>query len=336
MRLLRLAAILISVLSLSSVVQVATAGFDPDIPDPSVPDITTWLDSRPSDPPLTDGDVVHRPELDLPDFVKSWILVVDGEREAPGVCGYSFGFEEPADVATPKMWMTTAVDPSSCEVEFTVGIPDVVQPPNAEGLEYDLSESGSGAGEASTNNTFEGQILAYMNPDAVSGLNDSSSYYPLPQIRYTVYGEWTDFLPGPGLVVNQVLSAAKAKVDNRDRLSRHACRHDRSRRASTGWQDRSTGSTWGYEDCREGRYEVKSSTSARFMNPDFPLCQATDPAWVYYDRLSARAATTTLRGTFQYNIVSTWTAGCRETLRWAGFHTYPGEYNTTWKARRSG
>jgi hypothetical protein len=85
---------------------------------------------------------------------------------------------------------------------------------------------------------------------------------------------------------------------------------------------------WGEEECNKSNYNTQAVTSARFKNEDFFLCDlVNDPAWVYYDGLSARASTTTNSGSFHYGIVSTWQEGCEEILDWAGFRTYPGEYN---------
>jgi hypothetical protein len=273
----------------------------------------------------------------LPDFKKSWIVIIQGTEQAPGVCSYSLGFDEPVETATPKDFLMTAVDPTTCQFEFTVGIPTKVEPPGRAGMEHETSEDGSGSAQASAATALDSYGLGYISSEALALLFEGSADPPLPQVeaeggiqlRYTVYAEWKD---PANAVVNQVLSAVKAKVDNHNQLFDYHCRHDRWWWDFSGWVNRSSGS-WDYEDCNKGTYSIKATTSGRFRNEDFPLCTGSDFAVVYYDRLSARATTLDSSEprdwTFSYNIVASWADGerCDGLLHWAGFHTYPFEYN---------
>lgn len=206
--------------------------------------VEVWSDSRASDAPLRGQDVVRRDGGELPgmkaEFGRIWIVVVDCERHPSGACGFSLEYSEPADTATPKVFQMTAVDRKTCQVAFTVGIPEEPKIPDAPDMEYDLGEPepiGEGDQKASASAVSGSGTLGYMSPEAAARLGADPLYYPL-------------------------------------------------------------------------------------------LCdQLNDPAWVYYDGVLARASTTTSRGSFQYGIVSTWQEGCGEILGWAGFRTYPGEYN---------
>jgi hypothetical protein len=294
--------------------------------------VEVWSDSRASDAPLRGQDVVHRDASDLlvakEDFERTWIVVVDGERHPSGACGFSLEYSEIATTATPKVFLMTAVDRVTCEVEFTVGIPTDPKVPSAPDLEYDLSDAERIAeGDQGAGGLASGAI-GYMSPEAAARLGAEPLYYPLPQIRYTVIAEWMD---PPQKIVNRVLSAVKARVANDNKQSHARCKNQRawleSDQIPSHWQNKSSG-RWGEEECNKSNYNTRAVTSARFKNEDFPLCAAlNDPAWVYYDGVSARASTTTNRGSFHYNIVSTWQEGCGEILGWAGFRTYPGEYN---------
>jgi hypothetical protein len=219
-----------------------------------------------------------------------------------------------------------AVDLSTCQIEFTVGIPTKAEIPDVPGMKSETIENGSA--DESAENLADGAWRGYMSPEALllQDVGDESK----SQIRFTVYAEWKD--PAQK-VVNQVLSAVKAKVANHNQLSDEHCRHQREWYEGTGWQNRSTGQ-WDDVGCHDTNYSLKSTTSARFYNEDFVLCRPNGYVWVYYDSLYARASTANSDAssdwTYQYDIASTWADGaqCDGLLHWGDFHTYPGEYNT--------
>lgn len=288
--------------------------------------IEVWSDSRESEAPLQGPDIVRRDASDVPRLRETWIVVVDGVKHESGACGFALCIAQFADTATPKVYLMTAVNPKTCEVEFTVGIPENLKAVPAPDLEYDFGDPEPGDDEDQRVGTVASDAFGYMGPGAADRLLDDPSYYPLPQIRYTVVAEWKD---PANKVVNRVLSAVKARVDDDNRQSNARCKNQRAMLVTTvsHWQDMSTGS-WGLEDCNKGNFNTRALTSARFKNEDFPLCATlNDPAWVYYDRLLARASTSTNRGFFQFNIVSTWQEGCGEILGWAGIRDYPNEFN---------
>ena len=294
--------------------------------------VEVWSDARASDTPLRGPDVVRRDAADSlvakEDFERTWIVVIDGERHPSGACGFSLEYSEPADTATPKVFLMTAVDRMTCEVEFTVGIPTDARIPSAPDLVYDLGDAEPVAEGDQTDGALAPEAFGYMSSEAVARLGTEPRYYALSQIRYTVIAEWMD---PPHKIVNRVLSAVKAKFGNDYKQSHAHCKNQRawleSDQIPSHWQDMSTG-PWGEEACNKSNYNTTAITSARFKNADFPACDLlNDPAWVYYDSLSARASTSAHQDAYYYNIVSTWQEGCGEILGWAGFRTYPGEYN---------
>ncbi len=153
--------VLIAALLFSSVVQAAPAGL---AQEERSGNLGVWQDSRPSDAPLRGNHVVHRPGGGLPDFKKSWIVIIQGTEQAPGVCSYSLGFDEPVETATPKDFLMTAVDPTTCQFEFTVGIPTKVEPPGRAGMEHETSEDGSGSAQASAATALDSYGLGYIEP----------------------------------------------------------------------------------------------------------------------------------------------------------------------------
>lgn len=287
--------------------------------------IEIWSDDRPSDEPLQGSDVVRRDQEKVAelvaqdDFLKSWIIVVDGVRLPSGGCGVHLEFSEPAENATSKSFYATAFDSSTCATEWVVGIPS--HPAAPQDPEFDEAEAADDKSEGDAD-----QQVGYMNPDVAAQLRNDSLYYPLGQIRYTVYAEWQDIVNKP---VNRVGAAVKAHVDKNDKQSNQHCKNQRKMLVTTvsHWQDLSTGH-WAQADCVKGNKSTKAITSARFKNEDFVVCdQLNDPAWVYYEGVYAKAATNSPRGNFTYGVSNYYQDGCNRILHWAGFHTFEGEYN---------
>lgn len=273
MRSWRVVLVLVAILGAPGVFQALAQDSDREMPL-DADGVEIWTDARASDAPLQSASVVHRDGSDAlvanENFEKTWIVIVDGAKHESGTCGFSLEFSEPADTATPKVFLMTAVDPKTCQAEFTVGIPSDPKIPAVSDMAYDLDEpKPSKKGDKRAGAAPLGS-LAYLSPEAAARLGADPLYYPLPQIRYTVIAEWMD---PPQKIVNRVLSAVKARVDNDNRQSHARCKNQRawleSDQLPSHWQNMSTG-RWGDEECNKSRYNTKSVTSARFKNEDFP------------------------------------------------------------------
>lgn len=76
---------------------------------------------------LTGSGIIHYDTSSLPPIANSRMVIIQGTKDAKGVCHYRTYFSAPKGDTTPQIAREVALDPATCRVQVERGTPTSVQ-----------------------------------------------------------------------------------------------------------------------------------------------------------------------------------------------------------------